>query len=64
MGIFTAIAVISIVAIVTECIIRIVKIGTKFAENVERIKHGYPTIDGTMPINSKESKESKEEYHN
>ena len=63
MEIWTAIAVISIVAIVTECIIRIVKLGIKYSENIERMKHGYPTLDGTMPTNSKES-EIKEEYHN
>ena len=63
MGIWTAIAVISVVAITTEFIIRVVKLGTKYSENIERMKHGYPTLDGTMPIGSKEI-EIKEEYHN
>ena len=63
MGVWTAIAVISVVAITTEFIIRVVKLGTKYSENIERMKHGYPTLDGTVPINSKEP-EIKEEYHN
>jgi len=46
MGFWTAIAVICVAAIVTEFIVRVVKIGTKYSENIERIKHGYPTLDG------------------
>ena len=49
MGFWTAIAVIAIVAIVTESVIRIIKIGTRHSENIERIKHGYPTKDGAEP---------------
>ena len=63
MGFWTAIMIISVVGIFTEFIIRIVKLGIKYSENVERMQHGYPLLDGTMPINSKEP-EIKEEYHN
>jgi hypothetical protein len=27
----------------------IVRIGTRYSENVHRIKHGYPTLDGDRP---------------
>jgi hypothetical protein len=49
MGFWTAIAIIAVVGIVTEFVVRLVKIGTKYSENIERIKHGYPTLDGTRP---------------
>ena len=63
MGFWTAFAVVALVAIVTEFIVRVVKLGTKYSENIERIKHGYPTINGDLPINSKEETQ-KEEYNN
>ena len=47
---WTAIAIISVVAIGTEFIVRLVKIGTRYSENIERIKRGYPTIDGAVPL--------------
>jgi hypothetical protein len=47
MGFWTAIAIIAVVAIGSEFIVRIVKICTKHVENVERIKYGYPTLDGS-----------------
>ena len=50
MGFWEAIVVIAIVAITTEFVIRIVKIATRYSENVKRIKHGYPTIEGTRPF--------------
>ena len=49
MTFWTAIALIAIVAIGTEFVLRIVKMGTRYSENIERIKHGYPTTDGTVP---------------
>jgi len=49
MGFWTAVAVISIVAIVMGSVLHIVKMGTRYSENVERIKRGYPTLDGSEP---------------
>ena len=60
MGFWTAITVIAIVAIGTEFVIRVVKLGTRYSENIERIKHGYPTLDGTEPLRSE--KTDPEEY--
>jgi len=50
MGFWTAIVIISAIAIGTEFVLRIVKMGTRYSENVERIKRGYPTLDGAMPF--------------
>jgi len=50
MGFWTAVAVIAIVGIVMGAAIQIVKMGTRHVENVERIKRGYPTLDGSEPI--------------
>jgi len=57
MGFWTAIAVIAIVALATEALIRIVKIGTRYSENIERIKHGYPTLDGILPLNKADTEQ-------
>jgi len=46
MGFWTAIFLIATIAIVTEFVLRIVKMGTRHHENIERIRHGYPTTDG------------------
>ena len=54
MGFWTAITIIVIVAIGTEFVIRVVKIGTRYSENVERIKRGYPTLDGAQPQEEKD----------
>ena len=51
--------VIAIVAIVTEFVVRIVKIATKHYENIQRIKHGYPTINGDVPMKPAEPVESE-----
>ena len=51
MTFWTAVAVICVVAITTEFVLRIVKTGAKHYENIERIKRGYPTIDGASPMN-------------
>ena len=61
MTFWTAFAVVAIVAITTEFIIRIVKLGTSYCENIERIRHGYPTLDGTI---TQKAPETKEGYHN
>lgn len=61
MGFWTAVAVICVAAIVTEFIIRVVKIGTKYSENIERIKHGYPTLDGSRSMNYGEAAHKPEE---
>ena len=49
-----AMAVLGIVAIIAVSVITIVKIALKHEENIERIKHGYPTTE----------EDSKEQYHN
>ena len=49
MGFWTAVAVISIVTIVMVGVYQIVWMSLRHAENIERIKRGYPTIDGTEP---------------
>jgi len=46
MGFWTAITIIAIFAIGTEFILRLVKMGTRYSENKNRIKNGYPTLDG------------------
>ncbi|MCL2378975.1 MAG: hypothetical protein FWC77_07600 [Defluviitaleaceae bacterium] len=50
MGFWTAIVIIAAIAIGTEFVLRVVKMGTRYSENVERIKRGYPTLDGAMPM--------------
>jgi hypothetical protein len=55
---WTAVTIIVVVAIGTEFIVRLVKIGTKYSENMERIKHGYPTLDGSTPLKEPEQRES------
>ena len=57
MDFWTVVLVIGVLAIVSEFVVRIVKIATKYSENIERIKHGYPTLNGDMPIKSAESAE-------
>ena len=41
--------IVAIVAISWWGIREIVKVGTRFNENVLRIKHGYPTLNGDTP---------------
>ena len=60
MEFWTAIAIIVVVAIVTEFVVRIVKIGTKYSENIERIKHGYPTLNGDVPINAPKAEDDED----
>ena len=50
MGFWTAIVIIAVIAIGTEFAIRVVKIGTRYYENIERIKRGYPALDGSLPF--------------
>jgi len=52
MGFWTAIFLIATVAIVTEFVLRIVKMATRHYENIERIRRGYPTLDGALPFGS------------
>ena len=42
MGIFTAATVIAIVAMAVWFVLRVIDMGLKHAERIERIKHGYP----------------------
>ena len=60
MGFWTAIMIIVVVGIVTEFILRVVKMGTRYSENVKRIKHGYPTLDGTYPMGYEASEQAPE----
>ena len=55
MGFWTAIVIICAIAIGTEFILRVVKIGTRYSENIERIKHGYPTLDGSLPVDGEKT---------
>ena len=50
MGFWTAIVIIAVLAIGTEFVLRIVKMGTRHYENIERIKRGYPALDGSRPM--------------
>ena len=59
MDFWTVVLVIGILAIVSEFVVRIVKIGTKYSENIERVKHGYPTLNGDVPLKSAEPAESE-----
>ena len=47
---WVVVLIIAILAIVSEFVVRIVKIATKHYENIQRIRHGYPTINGDVPI--------------
>ena len=51
MGFWEVVLIIGVLAIVSEFVVRVVKIGTKYSENIERIKHGYPTLNGDVPLN-------------
>ena len=50
MGFWTVIMVIAIVAIVMTFVTRIVKMSLRHEENIQRIKRGYPTLDGERPF--------------
>ena len=54
MGFWEAFALVAVIAILAQFVILIVKIGTRYCENIERIKRGYPTIDNTTPIKAEE----------
>ena len=55
MGFWTVIFLISALAIGTEFVLRIVKMATRHYENIERIKRGYPTLDGSVPLGSEDA---------
>jgi hypothetical protein len=38
-----------IVAVICLTVLQIIKLSLKHAENMKRIAHGYPTLDGAMP---------------
>ncbi|MDR0958314.1 MAG: hypothetical protein LBM16_03795 [Clostridiales bacterium] len=40
---------IAIVAIVMGAVVKIVQISIRHAENIERMKHGYPLLNGDKP---------------
>jgi hypothetical protein len=50
MGIWEALVIIVAIVVVAGFVLRVVKMGIRYSENVERIKHGYPTIDGAKPL--------------
>jgi len=49
--------IVAIVAVVVWGITEIVRISTKYSENVERMKNGYPLKDGTKPLNVKKEED-------
>ena len=55
MGLWEAFALVAVIAILTQFVLRLVKIGTRYCENIERIKRGYPTIDDSKPIRAEEA---------
>ena len=55
MDFWTAVMIIAVCAISTEFAIRITRICTRYAENVQRIRHGYPTLDGDKPADRDET---------
>jgi len=58
------VATIIIVAIVVSGVVQIVKYGTRYSENVERMKRGYPLKDGTEPnIKTPKTHDSGDELH-
>ena len=59
---WVVVMIVAIVAILTEFVVRIVKIATKHYENIQRIKHGYPTINGDVPIKSVDT-ETNGDFH-
>jgi len=63
MGFWTAVVIIAAIAIGTEFVLRIVKMGTRYSENVERIKRGYPTLDGSMPMGHDGSPHAEDYAH-
>ena len=62
MDFWTVALVIGVLIIVSEFVVRVVKIGTKYSENIERIKHGYPTLNGDVPIKSVDP-ETDKDFH-
>ena len=55
MGFWEAFAIVAVIAILTQFVIRLVKMGTRYCENMERIKRGYPTIDEAQPMRAEEA---------
>ena len=62
MGFWTAVVIICAIAIGTEFILRIVKMATRYSENIERIKRGYPTIDGKLPMDTEKTWPEEHEH--
>lgn len=44
-----AVMVMAIIGVTIPGVVQIVKISTRHYENVMRIKHGYPTLEGDKP---------------
>ena len=61
MSIWLAAVIISVVAIGAWFILEAIKLGTRYSENIERIKRGYPTLDGSLPSGYVEPDEMKDE---
>jgi hypothetical protein len=58
-GIFILILVVAVVSIVFHSVTTWVRMSQKYYENIERIRHGYPTLDGSKPIASLERREAE-----
>ena len=63
MGLWMMIFLISAVAISTEFVVRVVKIGTRHYENIERIRHGYPTLEGSVSIRGGDAYDTTHNEH-
>ena len=61
MGFIEGAVIITIVAIVVYGVVEIVKYGTRYSENAERMKRGYPLKDGTKPMGYDEQASSDDE---
>lgn len=61
MGFIEAAVIITVVAIVVYGVVEIVKYGTRYSENAERMKRGYPLKDGTKPIGYDEKQNNDDE---
>ena len=50
MNLWLVIMIVSIVSVTWWGVQGVVSVGTRFAENMERIKRGYPTLEGHTPL--------------
>jgi len=63
MGFWTFVFLVVAMGIGTEFVIRIVKLGARHYENIKRIEHGYPTLDGSVSMRAGSIHEEYEHAH-